>query len=67
MSFAEGGDRIRWTYPPLIVAAIKLARRRPAGLEDVKEMESDARASTLFRFIHQGGLCRLDADTFSLY
>lgn len=72
---AEGGDRIRWTFPPLIVSAIKLARRRraralaaapspkspkspkgDASAEDEEEEDVDgstAKASILFRFIHQ--------------
>jgi vacuolar protein sorting-associated protein 35 len=70
---AEGGDRIRWTFPPLIVSAIKLARRKraralaatpppktPKGdggkTEDDEEEDADgsmAKASILFRFIHQ--------------
>lgn len=57
MAFAEGGDRIRWTFPPLIVAAVKLARRRRAKAIEAGEstdIEGDAKASTLFRFIHQG-------------
>ena len=72
---AEGGDRIRWTFPPLIVSGIKLARRRRAralaqkdgkspkslkssNAEGKEEEEDDtdentAKASILFRFIHQ--------------
>lgn len=81
---AEGGDRIRWTFPPLIVSAIKLARRRRAramyakasapkspkspktlksetnnaktditGEEEEDADEDTAKASILFRFIHQ--------------
>ncbi|KAK9893385.1 vacuolar protein sorting-associated protein 35 [Cystobasidium minutum MCA 4210] len=70
---AEGGDRIKWTFPPLIVSGVKLARRRRAralaqqqlkspkgstaeGKEDTDEDtndESTAKASILFRFIHQ--------------
>ena len=56
-AFAEGGDRIRWTFPPLIVAAVKLARRRRVTAlaeETSSDIEGDAKASTLFRFIHQG-------------
>lgn len=57
MAFAEGGDRIRWTFPPLIVAAIKLARRRRVralAADGTADLDGDAKASTLFRFIHQG-------------
>lgn len=74
---AEGGDRIKWTFPPLIVSGIKLARRRRAraiaqkqavspkspksganaegkAAEDQDETDdSTAKASILFRFIHQ--------------
>lgn len=54
--FTEGGDRIRWTFPPLIVAAIKLARRykqRQSTRRSLPPDEWDARISALFRFIHQ--------------
>jgi vacuolar protein sorting-associated protein 35 len=26
-AFADGGDRVRWTFPPLVAAAVQLARR----------------------------------------
>ncbi|GAA5869535.1 hypothetical protein JCM8547_001517 [Rhodosporidiobolus lusitaniae] len=54
--FSTGGDRIRWTFPPLIVSAIKLTRRY-ARLQRTRRSlppdEWDARVSTVFKFIHQ--------------
>ncbi|BGP43232.1 retromer complex subunit Vps35 [Rhodotorula kratochvilovae] len=54
--FTEGGERIRWTFPPLIVAAIKLVRRY-ARLQRTRRSlppdEADARVSTVFKFVHQ--------------
>ncbi|CAO3613358.1 unnamed protein product [Cunninghamella blakesleeana] len=49
--FGDGGARIRYTFPPLIVAAIKLARRyrNQNDQDDIWEKKT----STLFRFIHQ--------------
>ncbi|KAK4049997.1 retromer complex subunit Vps35 [Microbotryomycetes sp. JL201] len=49
--FSEGGDRIRWTFPPLIVAAIKLARRYKENENEMAEW--DVKIATLFKFIHQ--------------
>lgn len=49
--FSEGGDRIRWTFPPLIVAAVKLARRYKYAEAEVEDW--DAKIATLFKFIHQ--------------
>ncbi|ORY72896.1 vacuolar protein sorting-associated protein 35 [Leucosporidium creatinivorum] len=49
--FSEGGDRIRWTFPPLIVAAIKLARRYKYREAFVVDWEP--KIATLFKFIHQ--------------
>ncbi|GAA6007594.1 hypothetical protein JCM11491_004219 [Sporobolomyces phaffii] len=59
--FSEGGDRIRWTFPPLIVSAIKLSRRykqqqqqqHDAGAVDAAAAAWDHQVSTLFKFIHQ--------------
>ncbi|GAA6009377.1 retromer subunit VPS35 [Rhodotorula paludigena] len=54
--FTEGGERIRWTFPPLIVAAIKLARRYKqlqSSRRSLPPDEWDARVSHLFKFIHQ--------------
>jgi len=49
--FEDGGDRMRYTYPPLITSAIKLARRYH-GREHL-ETEWSSKLNTLFRFIHQ--------------
>ncbi|KAG8844411.1 Vacuolar protein sorting-associated protein 35 [Tulasnella sp. 330] len=49
--FADGGDRMRFTYPPLITSAIKLARRYH-GREHV-EIDWSHKLQSLFRFIHQ--------------
>ena len=54
--FTEGGDRIRWTFPPLIVAAIKLSRRYKqlqSTRNSLPPDEWDLRLSALFKFIHQ--------------
>ncbi|KAG9017849.1 Vacuolar protein sorting-associated protein 35 [Tulasnella sp. JGI-2019a] len=49
--FADGGDRMRFTYPPLITSAIKLARRYH-GREHL-EVDWSQKLQSLFRFIHQ--------------
>lgn len=49
--FAEGGERIRYTFPPLVVSAIKLARRY-LQLEQ-RDDGWEKKTNTLFRFIHQ--------------
>ncbi|KAI7861760.1 vacuolar protein sorting-associated protein 35 [Spinellus fusiger] len=49
--FGEGGDRIRYTFPSLVVAAVKLARRYKA--HENKDEIWEKKTSTLFRFIHQ--------------
>ncbi|GAA6060803.1 hypothetical protein JCM10212_000576 [Sporobolomyces blumeae] len=51
--FSEGGERIRWTFPPLIVAAIKLSRRYKYAQGSIEPTTWDAKVSTLFKFIHQ--------------
>jgi len=48
---AEGGERIRWTFPPLITSAIQLARRFRARQTEEKDWEN--RVSSLFKFIHR--------------
>ncbi|KAI8142409.1 vacuolar protein sorting-associated protein 35 [Fennellomyces sp. T-0311] len=48
---ANGGDRIRYTYPSLVVSAIKLARRY--RVQDNQDEVWEKKTSTLFRFIHQ--------------
>lgn len=47
----EGGERIRWTFPPLIASSIHLARRFKARRADEKDWET--RVSSLFKFIHR--------------
>ncbi|GAA5943156.1 hypothetical protein JCM3775_007610 [Rhodotorula graminis] len=54
--FTEGGERIRWTFPPLILAAVKLVRRYKRMQRTRRSLppdEWDARVSTVFKFIHQ--------------
>ncbi|GAA98792.1 uncharacterized protein L969DRAFT_88837 [Mixia osmundae IAM 14324] len=48
---SEGGDRIRWTFPPLIVASIKLARRYKYKEHELADYSH--KTATLFKFIHQ--------------
>ncbi|GAA6014446.1 hypothetical protein JCM10207_001609 [Rhodosporidiobolus poonsookiae] len=55
-AFSTGGDRIRWTFPPLIVSAIQLTRRytkRQRSRRSLPPDEYDARVSSVFKFIHQ--------------
>ena len=49
-AYADGGERIRTTTPPLITACLKLARKFKAreGLDDNWETQSNA----LFKFMH---------------
>ncbi|WVO17904.1 tubulin beta chain [Cryptococcus depauperatus] len=49
--FAEGGERIRFTFPPLIAEGIQLARGFKAR-EDLEE-DWESKVSSLFKFIHQ--------------
>ncbi|KDN42178.1 vacuolar protein sorting-associated protein 35 [Tilletiaria anomala UBC 951] len=49
--FVEGGDRIRYTLPPLIFSGIRLARRYK--LVEKIEKEWEAKMQTLFKFLHQ--------------
>ncbi|KAI9312643.1 vacuolar protein sorting-associated protein 35 [Dichotomocladium elegans] len=48
---SNGGERIRYTYPSLIVSAVKLARRY--RLQETQDEIWEKKTSTLFRFIHQ--------------
>ncbi|BEI83699.1 hypothetical protein CcaverHIS002_0403030 [Cutaneotrichosporon cavernicola] len=48
---AEGGERIRWTFPPLIASSIQLARRFKTRQPDEKDWEQ--RVTSLFKFIHR--------------
>ncbi|GHJ84586.1 hypothetical protein NliqN6_0988 [Naganishia liquefaciens] len=49
--FAEGGQRIRYTFPPLITSGIKLARRYKAQESEIEDWES--KVSSVFKFVHQ--------------
>ncbi|CAG8602869.1 2406_t:CDS:10 [Paraglomus brasilianum] len=49
--FGEGGERIRYTFPPLVVSSVKLARRYKLLEEQDENWEK--KLSTLFRFVHQ--------------
>ncbi|KAI1315191.1 Vacuolar protein sorting-associated protein 35 [Mortierella claussenii] len=49
--FGDGGERIRYMFPPLVIQAVKLARRFKK-LQDTDE-GWEKKCSTLFRFIHQ--------------
>ncbi|KAJ9113174.1 hypothetical protein QFC22_006013 [Naganishia vaughanmartiniae] len=49
--FAEGGQRIRYTFPPLIASGIKLARRYKVKEAEVDDWES--KISSVFKFVHQ--------------
>ncbi|GAA5980497.1 hypothetical protein JCM11641_003413 [Rhodosporidiobolus odoratus] len=54
--FSSGGDRIRWTFPPLIVSAIKLTHRYACLQHTRRSLSPDdfeARVSLVFKFIHQ--------------
>ena len=48
--FIQGGERIRVTFPPLIMQAVRLARlfRAYAG-----EQDWESKTTTLFHFVHQ--------------
>ncbi|RIA86326.1 vacuolar protein sorting-associated protein 35 [Glomus cerebriforme] len=50
--FAEGGERIRYTFPALVTSAVKLARRYQR-FEDQEDDGWEKKTSTLYRFIHQ--------------
>ncbi|KAJ9093149.1 hypothetical protein QFC20_007197 [Naganishia adeliensis] len=49
--FAEGGQRIRYTFPPLITSGIKLARRYKAQETEIEDWET--KVSSVFKFVHQ--------------
>ncbi|KAI7854663.1 vacuolar protein sorting-associated protein 35 [Circinella umbellata] len=49
--FSEGGNRVRYTSPPLIISAMKLARRYK--IQDNKDEFWEKKTGALFRFIHQ--------------
>lgn len=49
--FVDGGERIKFTLPPLITSAIKLARRYK--LHEREEPNWESKMFTLYKFIHQ--------------
>ncbi|KAG0317521.1 Vacuolar protein sorting-associated protein 35 [Dissophora globulifera] len=49
--FGDGGERIRYMFPPLVIQAVKLARRYKRLQEEDEGWEK--KCQTLFRFIHQ--------------
>lgn len=49
--FVDGGERIKFTLPPLITSAIKLARRYK--LREREEPNWETKMLTLYKFIHQ--------------
>ncbi|CAG8480104.1 14921_t:CDS:10 [Acaulospora colombiana] len=49
--FAEGGERIRYTFPPLVISAFKLARLYQKFEGHDEDLEK--KVSRLFRFIYQ--------------
>ncbi|KAF9434971.1 Vacuolar protein sorting-associated protein 35 [Entomortierella beljakovae] len=49
--FGDGGERIRYMFPPLVIQAVKLARR--FKILQVTDEGWEKKCSTLFRFIHQ--------------
>lgn len=65
--FADGGERIRYTFPPLIASGIQLARRFKQRehvvsiawetcqerLLTTQENDWETRISSLFKFVHQ--------------
>ncbi|KAH8918389.1 vacuolar protein sorting-associated protein 35 [Atractiella rhizophila] len=48
--FQQGGDRIRWTFPPLVIEAIRLARRYKYREETIDDFLG--KINGLFRWIH---------------
>jgi len=49
--FMEGAERIRYTLPPLVFAAVKLARRYK--IREVAEDDWSNKMLTLYKFVHQ--------------
>ncbi|ORX91800.1 vacuolar protein sorting-associated protein 35 [Basidiobolus meristosporus CBS 931.73] len=49
--FGDGGDRIRFTFPPMIIEAVKLARKY--NMLESRDEEWNKKCTTLFKFIHQ--------------
>ncbi|KAH9440711.1 hypothetical protein MJO29_009462 [Puccinia striiformis f. sp. tritici] len=50
-AFSEGGDRIRWTYPPLAICALKLAQRY--SYRQHYKADWDTKITALFKWLHQ--------------
>lgn len=50
-AFSEGGDRIRWTYPPLAICALKLAQQYNYRQHYIADW--DTKITALFKWIHQ--------------
>lgn len=48
---SEGGERVRYTFPPLVISAIKLARRYKR--QENQDENWEKKIAALFRFIHQ--------------
>jgi vacuolar protein sorting-associated protein 35 len=49
--FVEGGERIRFTLPPLVMASVKLARRYK--VRQKVEADWERKMKTLYKYIHQ--------------
>ncbi|UZJ53025.1 hypothetical protein CBS101457_002345 [Exobasidium rhododendri] len=49
--FVEGGERIKFTLPPLVVASVKLARRYK--VRQRLETDWERKMMTLYKFVHQ--------------
>ena len=49
--FVEGGDRIRYTLPPLIFSGVRLARRYKLAQKVEEDWEN--KMQTLYKFLHQ--------------
>ena len=49
-AFSEGGDRIKYTYPPLLTACLQLARRFKS--REGKDDNWDSQCSALYKFVH---------------
>jgi vacuolar protein sorting-associated protein 35 len=49
--FIDGGDRVRWTFPSVVISGIELAQRYKWREHYVSDYEREL--SQVFRFIHQ--------------
>jgi len=59
---SEGGERVRYTFPPLTISAIQLARRYK--LQENQDEQWEKKIAALFRFIHQA-IALLESKTES--